>query len=101
MLKKKLGVKAIEKDWPDGNLKDYFKIPPTLIIPEGCKWIGGWVFMDCLGLKKVVIPESVDWIENFAFWDCKKATIILKKHKNEFKGIGKTSFLGCKNVKVC
>ena len=54
--------------------------------------------MDCLGLKKVVIPGSVEWIENFAFWDCKNVTIILKKHKNEFKGIGETSFLGCKSV---
>lgn len=44
MLKKKLGINAIEKDWIDrvGSVKNYFKVPPTLIIPEGCKRIGKW-----------------------------------------------------------
>ena len=78
MLKKKLGIEAIEKDsWTLGVLSYsriglYFKIPPTLVIPDGCKWIGDWAFWRCKKLRKVVIPESVVEIRDFAFKECEK-----------------------------
>lgn len=128
MLKKKLGFEAIEKDsWTLGvigysKIGLYFKIPSTLVIPDGCKWVGDWAFWRCKKLRKVVIPESVKVIEDFAFKECrdleeveipksvrwigeeafegcKKATIILKKLKNEFKEIQLRVFSGVKDVR--
>ena len=124
MLKKRLGIEAIERNWfyIFGNIEDYFKIPSSLTIPEGCErigeiafseceklrevtfpesveWIGYASFSDCVGLKKVVIPESVDWITDDAFSDCYNAVVILKKWRSEFSGIGWHAFKGCKDVK--
>lgn len=76
MLKKKLGIEAIEEDWEYDCIYNYYKISSTLIIPEGNKRIG-----------------------NSAFWGCDKATIILKKPRSEFKFIGSCAFKICKNVK--
>ena len=114
MLKKKLGPEAVERDWSwyIKSLKDYFKIPSTLIIPEGCRWIGGYTFEYCWWLKKVeipgsvkniggcafrcceklgkvVIPESVERIGYCAFYYCSNATIILRKPRSEYKFIGR------------
>lgn len=46
MLKKRLGAEAIEMGWPDDdcNLEDYYKVPSSLIIPEGCEKVGRRVF---------------------------------------------------------
>ena len=47
MLKKRLGLEAIERDnsFTGGvSVKTYFKIPSTLIIPEGCEKIGAGAF---------------------------------------------------------
>ena len=98
MLKKKLGIEAIEKNWKHIFISYYYKIPPTLIIPEGCKRIGVEAFKNCWWLKKVVIPESVEIIGNHAFYECISATIILKKSKRKFKGIGWSAFYYCKSV---
>ena len=56
MLKKKLGIEAIERSW---ILKCYFKISSTLTIPEGCVKIGGFTFCNCERLREVIIPEGV------------------------------------------
>lgn len=123
MLKKKLGIEAIERDWSwKYKIVSYFKISSTLTIPDSCERIGGSAFYECdrlkevvisegvksIGcrafincrkLKKVVIPDSVENIFDYAFLGCKDATIIILKIKNQFKRIGGTAFEGCKDVK--
>lgn len=84
MLKKKLGVEAIELNWKrkmkyTDRISDFYKIPTTLIIPEGCEKVGAEAFYCCWRLKNVEIPESVERIEEAAFYYCSNATIILKK----------------------
>lgn len=121
MLKKKLGIEFIESErrYP---CRYYYKIPSTLIIPEGCVkvgakafWccrelkrvvisgsvveIGKWAFRGCDKLEKVVIPGSVKEIMEEAFEYCWSATIILKKPKSKFKYIGPFAFNECKDVK--
>ena len=97
MLKKKLGVEVIDREW--NYLGDYFKIPSTLIIPDGVKRIGSYAFWDCGSLKEVVIPKSVKLIGICAFDGCNNATIILKKRKKNFEFIASDAFRGCKHVK--
>ena len=96
MLKKRLGIEAIERDWFFDHTFDYFKIPPTLIILEGCVRIGECAFDGCSKLKKVVIPKSVESIKWRAFCDS-GAKIILKNRKFN-KGIRAASFYGCESV---
>ena len=85
MLKKKLGLEVIERDWSYNKKRsvNYFKIPTALIIPESCEWIGKAAFLGCDWLKKVEVPRSVEEIGDWAFWGCKNATITLKKPKKE------------------
>lgn len=116
MLKKRLGIEVVEKNNSARvNLKTYFKIPPTLIIPEGCERIGNWVFSECgvekvvisgsvksIGtgsfdfctrLKEVKIPESVEFIGDCAFDGCENAVIIINKSsKSDFKALGRLAF---------
>ena len=123
MLKKRLGIEAIETDWySDEKLINYFKIPSTLIIPDGCNEIGDYAFrdckelkkvifsnnleyiwpgafMDCSKLKKVEIPENVKIIGAGTFWGCYNATIILKKLDEDFESIGECAFHNVKYVK--
>ena len=103
MLKKKLGVEAIERSWSiivKINVQTYFKVSPTLIIPEGCERIGSLAFWGCEKLEKVIIPGSVKEIGYSAFYKCKNATIILRKPKSEYtEFIGLYIFDGCKDVK--
>ena len=96
MLKKRLGVEAIERD---GCKRTCFKISSTLIIPEECVRIGWSSFWRCERLKKVNIPRSVKKLEHYAFWGCRKATIILKKPRSKFEFFGDDVFKGCKDVK--
>lgn len=121
MLKKKLGSEAIERDW-SWFITARFKVSHTFVIPEGCKRIGCHTFSGCRELKnvvipgsmkfidtsafcgcykleKVVIPESVEAIGYYAFERCKRAVIILRKSKSEFRFIGLDAFKGCKDVK--
>lgn len=103
MLKKKLGIECIELDWNErfDLIYDYYKIPSTLIIPEGCVRVGLSAFEDWSWrrLDKVIIPESVEVIGREAFCYCSRATIILKKAESEFKEIGEWAFRECKDVK--
>lgn len=124
MLKKRLGVEVTERDWhlEKGRLRDYFKVPSILIIPESVVEIGRQAFWNCNEIKKViipegvkeigrsafnlcknlreaVIPESVEKIDSWAFFECKNAIIVLKKPRSEFKEIGVYAFEGCKDVK--
>lgn len=101
MLKKRLGLECIEMDWNNhyGNVRTYYKIPTSLIIPEGCEKIGGFAFCCCDDLREVIIPKSVERISGEAFCHCRRATIILKKEWSEFKFIGSAAFFSCKNVK--
>jgi len=101
MLKKRLGVEGIEKDWwSNENLINYFKIPSPLIIPDGCEKIGRYAFCNCWKLKKVIIPKSVKIIGDCAFYHCHTATIILKKPKRKFRYFGDCAYLGCSKVRV-
>ena len=72
MLKKRIGTAAIEKDWPDSNvcLSDYFKLPTSLIIPEGCARIGLYAFWGCNEIEAVYIPKSIRSIGWHAFLRC-------------------------------
>lgn len=124
MLKKRLGLEAIERDW---NLhyylsNHYFKIPSTLIISDSCEKIGKFAFYECNRLKEVVISGSVkkinvdafynctslrkaiisrgvEWIGSNTFYNCEKAVIILEKARSEFEYIGTGAFMDCKDVK--
>jgi len=123
MLKKRLGIEAIERDW---NVifksNHYFKIPSTLIISDSCEKIGKFAFYECDKLKEVVISGSVkkinidafynctnlrkaiisrgvEWIGSNTFYNCEKAVIILRKPESEFKEIGRWAFRGCRDVK--
>lgn len=120
MLYKKLGTEAIERNWKLNCMNDYFKIPPTLIIPKSVWKIGYYAFRGCDKLKKVVIPGSVDWIAEgafcycmnlkkviistsvwkigtCAFYECSNAEIILPKPKRLFR-VGINAFYNCKSV---
>lgn len=102
MLKKKLGLEAIERDWSlikRTSIETYFKIPSSLIIPDGCMKIGDRAFCDCKELSKIEIPKSVEVIGISAFDWCDNAVVILEKPKSEFKYIGPYAFWECKNVK--
>ena len=98
MLKKRLGLEAIERNYLN-SAAEYYKIPSTLIIPEGCEKVGYRAFWGCHGLKKVEIPESVEEIRSWAFDWCYNAEIILKKPKRELKFLGSWAFSGCRYVK--
>lgn len=92
MLKKRLGIEAIER----GRFWSYripFKVSPTLIIPEGCREIGGYAFYECEGMKEVIIPESVVRIERYAFADCKNLRKV--DIPESVKEIGDYAFAGC------
>lgn len=105
MLKKKLGLEAIEIDWHcvyigtryEGCIEDYYKIPSTLNIPEGCKKIGRNAFVQCVKLDEVIIPGSVEWIGSGSFWNCRylKTVKILKGVKK----IGDNAFWTCPRLK--
>ena len=99
MLKKKLGINAIERDWEIWRNVSYFKIPSTLIIPEGCKRIGMYAFWGCDKLERVEIPKSVKDIGSWAFGGCRNATITLKKLMKDFDYIERGAFLGVRDVK--
>lgn len=116
MLKKKLGLNAIERDWNVVfNPRYYYNIPSTLAIPDGCKRVGNSAFRDCSKLKKVEIPGSVKdigrfafekcnigeikipnscvWIDDYAFWECKKLKrVAIPKSTTH---IGEAAFWGC------
>ena len=70
MLKKKLGIEAIEEDWEYDCIYNYYKISSTLIIPDGNKRIGNSAFWGCDWLREVEIPESVKFIGELAFKCC-------------------------------
>ena len=72
MLKKKLGAEGIERNWSGECISRYFKIPSTLIIPDGCKKTGNWVFQYCTILKEVIISEGCKRIGIDAFKGCEK-----------------------------
>lgn len=96
MLKKRLGIDAIERNWENNCINDYFKLPSTLIIPEGCWWIGYRAFWGCVRLEKVVISKSVKDIGSFAFYGCKNARVFIK-NKNTTMGV--CVFADCRDVK--
>lgn len=102
MLKKRLGVEAIERGGSlvkRTSVQTYFKVSSTLIVPESCKRIGGLAFFKCENLRKVEIPKSIKEIGYSAFYRCVRATIILRKPKSEIEFIGGYAFEGCRNVK--
>jgi len=123
MLKKRLGVEAIEKGSRiGGRLATNFKIPSTLVIPESCERIGNCAFYycqklkevvisgsvkeinidafyNCTNLRKAIISRGVEVIGSNTFYNCEKAVIILEKARNEFEYIGTGAFRGCRDVK--
>lgn len=95
MLKKKLGINAIERDWSNdfSSLKNYFKVSTLIIIPEGCVEIGECAFWRCDKVREVVIPESVEVIRFKAFsycWNLKKVSI-----PESVREIGRLAFERC------
>ena len=97
MLKKRLGIEAIENIWlMNKNINDYFKIPFTLNIPEGCVIIGAFVFWCCRKLREVTIPKSVKEIGDSAFRGCKKLEKVVIPEG--VKEIGISAFSGCKKL---
>lgn len=122
MLKKKLGIEAIERDWYVGRrLATDFKIPSTLIIPKRVRWIGDFTFCNCERLKKVEIPgsieeigycafancpelvqieflESVEEIGSLAFWDCRKLEKVVIPESCE--KIGNSAFENCTGATI-
>lgn len=101
MLRKKLGIECIERNWKEKYISSYFKIPSTLIIPEGCVRVGKSGFWGCEKLREVIIPKSVEEIGYRAFDGCLRTTIILKKPMREFKSIGCNAFWNLLYVRVC
>lgn len=76
MLKKKLGIEAIEMDWGyshgnKGYTYDYFKISSSLVIPENVVELGYRAFCGCGKLRKVEIPKNVRKIGVDAFFECR------------------------------
>ena len=123
MLKKKLGIEAIERDWyvGEGLAINFYKIPSTLIIPEKVRWIGDFTFCNCERLKKVEIlgsideigysafsncpelgqieiPESVKDIESLAFWNCRKLGKVVIPESCE--KIGRSAFENCTGATI-
>ena len=102
MLKKKLGIEAIESDWgySHGNIGytySYFKIPSFLIIPENVVEIGYRAFSGCDEIKKVVIPKNVRKIGVDSFYECRNL-----KELELAEGvliIDNWAFAGCTNLK--
>lgn len=102
MLKKRLGLEAIERNnsFSGGvNVETYFKISPTLIIPEGCVKIGEGAFWGCgTLLEKVIIPKSIEEISGRAFWGCYETKIIIEKPVGKIRCVSAHAFNGCKYV---
>lgn len=96
MLKKRLGAEGIEKVWNEDHISYYYKIPSSLIIPEGCERIGVCAFLECRRLKKVSIPGSVKKIRYGAFWGCEKLIEVIIPEGVE--RIGYRAFEGCKEL---
>lgn len=99
MLKKKLGIHAIERDW--GVIYrpySYYKIPPTLIIPDGCESIGQQAFYKYEKLERVEIPGSVKSIGSCAFEYCKKLREVVIPGSVE--KIGDCAFMGCEGAEI-
>ena len=82
-----------------GCVGNYFKVPSTLIVPEGCEKIGHFAFEFCSRLEEVKIPKNVEEIGYRAFGECNNATIILRKLESEFKEIEDEAFYGVRYVK--
>lgn len=95
MLKKKLGIEAIEKDWLRRNnvIKDYFKISSTLNIPEGVKRIGDWAFSGCEWLREVIMPPTLERIGGCSFYNCVKLEKL--KVPESLKWVGYFAFEYC------
>ena len=93
MLKKKLGIEVIEY----GRICHRFKIPSTLIIPEGCVKVGGRAFWRCRELKRVVIPGNVKSIGKWAFRDCMRLEEV--EILEGVVKIGNSTFQDCKMLK--
>ena len=97
MLKKRLGIEAIEREWYDNFIFNCFKIPTTLIIPENCRLIGYSAFQNCKMLEEVKIPRFTKTISYCAFLDCSnlKEVVISEGVEN----IGDEAFRGCKRLR--
>ena len=94
MLKKRLGVEAIEIHWWFRSLPSYFKIPSSLIISDGCRRVGDYALGDCKNLKKVVFPESLEEIGIGSFVGTNIEEVRFFGSK-----ISKYAFRGCTKLK--
>lgn len=99
MLKKRLGIEGIEKSWKANNIYYYYKIPSTLIIPEGCREIGMQAFQDCNVLEKLKIPGSVKSIGVWSFLRCYGLKEVVISESREEVTINYSAFYLCKNLK--
>jgi hypothetical protein len=67
-----------------------------LIVPNGVKSIGDYVFYGCNGLTSITIPNSVTYIGVNAFWGCTGLTSIMIPQN--VTSIGNFAFSGCSNL---
>ena len=96
MLKKRLGIEAIERDW--GNRKfipSCFKIPSSLTIPEGCVKIGMQAFQDCKVLERLKIPGSVKSIGVWSFLRCRELREVVISESRDYVTINYSAFYSC------
>lgn len=98
MLKKRLGIEAIEMNWESEYVYYYYKIPTTIIIPESVEVIGRGVFEGCDRIEKVEIPKNIVEIGSWAFDGCEKLEKIIIPRS--VKHIGFCAFRGCCNADI-
>lgn len=69
----------------DGSAFQCNKSLEKVIVPEGCKFIGCYAFLDCKLLKEITLPESLEKIEHSAFgYLPSESDLILKVKKNSY-----------------
>lgn len=77
----------------NGILIKYYGTDTDVVIPDGVKSIGEWVFEGCRSLTSIVIPDGITSVGNSAFCGCKslKSLTIPKS----VTSIGTRAFCGC------
>ena len=68
----------------------------TVILDEGIRNIGSWVFYNCTGLTEITLPSSLISIDAYAFNDCKGLTEIVIP--DNVTDIGTFAFGSCSGI---
>ncbi len=70
---------------------------PSIVIPDGVKYIGGNIFYSCEFLESVTIPDSVTRIGNSAFYGCRNLSSVHIPDTVTY--IGRFAFNYCNKIK--